>query len=344
MSIDPRAEWAQVYHETWRFERDFFYAPNFQGLDIADAEKKYAVYLPGLSSREDLTYLCEEMLGNLSVGHSSFSNPPGPDREGPHTGLLGADYRIENGRYRFTRIYTTERWNPDARAPLGQVGTGVAAGEYLLAVNGHDLHAADNIYEFFEGTGGKVTSIKVGPDPDGKGAREFNVVPIENEILLRGLGWVEDNRRAVDKLSGSRLAYIYMANTTAIGYNSFNRYYFSQTDRQGAILDDRFNIGGLLSDYVVDYLGRTRLNCVARREGDDICNPAAGIFGPKVMLINEESGSGGRRPSVVLPQARHRPARRQTHLGRPRRPSRDSRPDGWRTSHRAQSGGVQPYR
>jgi tricorn protease len=208
-------------------------------------------------------------------------------------GLLGADYTIENGRYRFARVYSGESWNPGLRAPLTQPSVNVKAGEYLLAVNGRDLRATGNLYQYFEGTAGRQVVIKVGPDPGGAGARDATVVPLESEMQLRNLAWVEGNRRKVDQLSGGRLAYVYLPDTSTGGYTNFNRYYFAQVGKDGAIIDERFNGGGAQPDYILDYLRRPLLHYRTMREGQDVTGPLGGIFGPKAMLINEYAGSGG---------------------------------------------------
>ena len=201
----------------------------------------------------------------------------------------------------------------------------VKAGEYLLAVNGRDVTATDNVYEFFESTAGKQIVLKVGPNADGKGAREVTVVPVAKRAGLRNLAWIEDNRRKVDELSGGKLAYVYIPNTGGAGYTSFNRYFFAQTDKQGAVIDERFNSGGLLADYVVEYLNRQQLGKIAFRDGKDWNVPAGAIYGPKVMLINELCRLGRRRDAVVLQKAEGRPAGRQTDLGRAGRHRRVSR-------------------
>lgn len=291
--VDPPAEWKQMYHETWRIERDFFYDPNFHGLNIAEAEKKYAPYLDRLGSREDLNYLFEEMLGELTCGHVYVSGGDMPEVEPNRGGLLGADYKIENGRYRFARIYNGENWNPGARAPLTQPGVNVAVGDYLIAVSGRNVASTDDIYSFFEGSAGKQTVIRVGPNPNGDGARDVTVVPISSEQGLRHLAWIEDNRRKVYELSGGKLAYVYLPNTAGAGYVNFNRYYFSQTDKQGAIIDERFNGGGYLADYMIEIMRRPMLNGIMTREGAGEVHPVGAIYGPKVMLINELAGSGG---------------------------------------------------
>jgi tricorn protease len=291
--VDPRAEWDQMYRETWRIERDFFYAPNYHGLDLQATAKKYEPYLASLAHRADLNYLFQEMLGELSVGHLYVQGGDTPDPKRVPGGLLGADYKIENGRYRFARVYNGENWNPQLRAPLTQPGVNVVAGEYLLEVKGRNLTANDNIYSFFESTANKQVVIKVGPNPDGSGSREVTVVPIQNEIGLRNLAWIEENRRKVDKMSGGKLAYIYLPDTAGGGYTFFNRYYFSQLDKQGAVVDERYNSGGQAADYVVDYLKKPLMSYWAMRDGEDYREPFGVMPGPKAMLINEYSGSGG---------------------------------------------------
>jgi tricorn protease len=291
--VDPRAEWRQMYHEVWRIERDFFYDPGHHGLDLAAAEEKYKPFLDAIAHRTDLTYLFAEMLGELSVGHLFIGGGDLPPVKRVKGGLLGADYTIENGRYRFARIYTGENWNPQLRAPLTQPGVNVQVGDYLLAVNGRELRATDNIYSFFEATAGRTVVLRVGPDPTGADAREVTVVPVESEIGLRALAWIEGNRRRVEELSGGRLAYIYLPDTAVGGYTNFNRYYFAQINKEGAVIDERFNSGGTAADYIIDYLRRPLMNYWLTREGKIFTTPAGAIFGPKAMIINEYAGSGG---------------------------------------------------
>ena len=183
--VDPRAEWKQMYNEVWRIERDFFYDPNLHGVDLATYKAKYEPYLERLGSRPELNYLFMEMLGELSVGHLYVRGGAQPEVKRVSGGLLGADYKIENGRYRFARVYDGENWNPELRAPLTQPGVNVVAGEYLLAVNGRELKASDEVYSFFEETAGKSVVLKVGPDPGGAKSREVTVVPVESESFLR---------------------------------------------------------------------------------------------------------------------------------------------------------------
>ncbi len=291
--VDPRAEWDQMYRETWRIERDFFYDPHYHGLDLQATSKKYEPYLNSLAHRADLNYLFQEMLGELTIGHLYVSGGDVPDPERVKGGLLGADFRIENGRYRFAHIYDGENWNPELRAPLTQPGVNVQEGEYLLAVNGRDITSAENVYQFFEATANKQVVIRVGPNADGSNSREVTVVPVDNEGGLRYLAWIESNRRKVDQMSGGKLAYVHLPNTAQGGYTNFNRYYFSQLDKQGAVIDERFNGGGHAADYIIDYLRKPLMSYWAVRDGDDFRQPFGTMPGPKAMLVNQYAGSGG---------------------------------------------------
>jgi tricorn protease len=228
MLVNPREEWSQMFNEVWRIQRDFFYDPNLHGVKLADAKKKYAPYLESIAHRADLNYVFSEMLSDLSVGHMFVGGGALPEVKNVPGGLLGADYKIENGRYRFARVFNGENWNPNLRAPLTQPGVNVAAGEYLLAVNGRELRATDNVHAFLEGTAGKSVILKVGPDPSGANSREVTVVPVPNEGGLRTLAWIEDNRRKVDQMTGGKAAYVYLPNTAGAGYVNFNRYFFAQ--------------------------------------------------------------------------------------------------------------------
>jgi tricorn protease len=290
--IDPRAEWRQIYHETWRIERDFLYDPKTHGLSIPKIEAKYKPYLDGLASRSEFTYLSTEMLGEITIGHMFIGGPHQPDN-GPKTGLLGADYTVANGRYRISKILGGQNWTPGLASPLTLPGVYVHEGAYLLAVNGRELHSTDNLYEFFDGTAGKQTVLHIADNADGKDARDVTVVPIGDEDALRNLDWIESNRRKVDELSGGKVAYVYMPNTAGAGYTNFNRYFYAQLDKQGLVLDERWNEGGFIADYVVDVLKRAPLSGAVERDGKPIHDPVGAIFGAKVMLINQNSGSGG---------------------------------------------------
>jgi tricorn protease len=290
--VDPRAEYRQMFDETWRIERDFFYDPNHHGLDLEKAAARYRPYLAGIGSRDELNYLFEEMLGEITVGHMFIRGPFTPDHA-PKTGLLGADYSVDHDRYRFAHIYNGENWNPSLHAPLTQPGVNVKEGEYLLAVNGRELHASDNLYSFFEGTAGRQVVLRVGPNPEGSGARDVTVVAIDSEHGLRNLAAIESNRRKVDEMTHGQVAYVYMPNTAGGGFTNFNRYFYSQVGKQGIIIDERYNEGGDIADLVINTLRLVPMSRYETREGLDVTDPAGAIFGPKAMITNQSAGSGG---------------------------------------------------
>jgi tricorn protease len=295
MYLDPRQEFKQIFNEGWRNERDYLYVPNMHGSDWPKMREMYGQLLPYVNHRADLNYLLDMMGAEIAIGHSYVRGGDLPEVPAPSGGLLGADFAIENGRYRVTRIYDNESWNPDLRAPLAAPGANVAVGDYILAINGIELKAPDNIYRLLDGTANRQTSLTVNRTPELTGARNVTVLPVANEQGLRTRAWVESNRRLVEKLSHGQLAYVYLPNTGQPGYTSFNRYYFSQQDKKGVVVDERYNGGGSAADYIIDVLGRDFDGYFNNVAGDryPFTSPAAGIWGPKVMIINEMAGSGG---------------------------------------------------
>jgi tricorn protease len=293
LRIDPRTEWKQMYHEVWRIERDFLYDPGFHGVDLDATSKRFLPYLDHVASRRDLNYLFQEMLSEFSLGHVYVTGGDFALTKSTKTGLLGADFTLENGKYRIAKIYQGENWNPDLRAPLTGPGINVPAGSYLLEVNGTPVKANGSVYRYFEGTAGKATVLRISVKPDGTDAREVTVVPIDDELPLRNRSWIEANRQKVTEMTKGKAAYVYLPDTAVGGYTNFNRYFFAQVDKQAVIIDERFNGGGKAADWVVDRLARPLLNLWSTRHGADYTTPAGQIFGPKVMLANEHSGSGG---------------------------------------------------
>ncbi len=294
IKLDRSAEWKQIFEEAWRYERDYFYDPNMHGRDWNKVYERYSPLVPFIKHRADLTYILDQVNGELSVGHSFVfgGDYPGTDRS--RVGLLGADISVKNNRWKIDRIFTTESWNPGLSSPLDRPELKVSAGTYIVGVNGNELKGTDNPYEFFDGTVGEQTTIHVNTKPTFEGSRKIIVEPIRSENALRQRAWVEDNRRLVDKLSNGKLAYVWVPNTSGRGFVSFNRYYFAQQDKQGAVIDERFNGGGLLDDYMVDLMTRKLRAAIT----NEVPNPRAmrlpaGILGPKVLLVNEMAGSGG---------------------------------------------------
>ncbi len=292
--VDPRAEWAQIFRETWRIQREFFYDAKMHGADWQAVYDRYRPLLEYVGHRSDLAYLTATVGGELTVGHSYLTGSGDvPGEEPVSVGLLGADFAVENGHYRIRRIYTGENWNPELQAPLSAPGIQIAEGDYLLEVNGRPLAPPTNLYSAFEGTAGHQTLIRVNKTPSPEGSRVLTVVPVASDQGLRTRAWIEANRRRVDELSGGRLAYVWLPNTGGGGYSYFTRYYYSQQQKDGAIIDERYNQGGMVADYIVNELDRKLLGYFALRDGKTSTSPTAGIYGPKVMIINESAGSGG---------------------------------------------------
>ena len=295
MYLEPKEEFKQIFNEGWRNQRDYLYVPNMHGADWPKMKEMYGQLLPYAMHRADLNYLIDNMGSEIAIGHSYVRGGDMPAVPNSPGGLLGADFAIDGGRYKITRIYDAESWNPELRAPLAAPGVNVATGDYILAVNGAELKAPDNIYRLLDGTANRQTVLTVNSRPAMDGSRQVTVVPIPNEQGLRTRAFVEANRRLVDKLSGGQLAYVYLPNTGQPGYSSFNRYYFAQQDKKGAIIDERFNGGGSAADYIIDVLQRDFDGYFNNVAGDryPFTSPSAGIWGPKVMIVNEMAGSGG---------------------------------------------------
>jgi tricorn protease len=292
--VEPRKEWPQIFDEAWRINRDYFYDPGMHGADWNAMKEKYAVFLPHLATRGDLDRVIRWMLSELAVGHSYLGSGERRYESKPIAGgLLGADYEIAEGRYRFKKVYGGLNWNPELRSPLTAPGVDVKAGEYLLAVRGIDLKSPTEIYSLFENTANKSITLTVGPNPDGKGSRTVTVEPLANESALRNRDWVESNLQKVHKATGGRVAYVYLPNTAGLGHAYFKRYFFPQCDKDAIIVDERFNGGGQVADYYIDHLRRPFTAMWATRYGEDLKTPGGAIFGPKVMLIDETAGSGG---------------------------------------------------
>jgi tricorn protease len=292
--VEPRAEWRQVFDEAWRVNRDWFYDPGHHGADWRAVKAKYEAFLPHVTSSADLYRVIGWMMSELAVGHSRYSPGERAREVRPVPGgLLGADYEVANGRYRFKKVYGGLNWTPELRAPLTAPGVGVTAGEYLLAVRGQDLRPPTNVHALFENTAGKSVTLTVGPNPDGTGSRTVTVEPLASEGALRNRDWVEGNLRKVHQATGGRVAYVYVPNTAGPGHEYFKRYFFPQVDKDAVIIDERYNGGGQVADYYIDILRRPFTANWETRYGETLRTPGGAIFGPKVMITDETAGSGG---------------------------------------------------
>jgi len=291
---DPRAEWKQIYEEVWRINRDYFYDPHMHGVNWKAMHDKYAQFLPDVATRSDLNRVIQWLCSELAVGHHRGGGGDNFIEAKPVPGgLLGADYEIANGRYRFKKIYGGLNWNPTLRAPLTEPGLNVKVGEYLLAVDGRPLAPPTNLYGAFENTANRSIEITVGPNADGKGARHITVVPVASEDALRNRDWVEGNLRKVNAATDGRVAYVYVPNTASLGHTYFKRYFYPQAYKDAIIIDERFNGGGSLADYYIELLQKQEIAWWAMRYGADMKTPSASIQGPRAMLIDETAGSGG---------------------------------------------------
>ena len=295
LKVDPQAEAHQIFKEGWRFMRDFLYVDNIHGAPWDDVYEWYSPWIDHVKHRSDLNYVVDIMSGEVAVGHSYVSGGDYPDLENVPAGLLGADISLQNGVYRIDKIYTGESWNPDVQGPLAIPGIDVKEGDYILEVNGKELKSNVNFFSYFEGTVGRQVTFLVNDKPNKNNARQITTIPISSERALRSWDWVEENRRKVNEMSDGQLAYVWVPNTGNGGYTYFNRYYFAQQDKKGAVIDERNNGGGSAADYIVDVLNREVQGFFNSKAGDryPFTSPGAGLWGPKVMIINERAGSGG---------------------------------------------------
>jgi tricorn protease len=296
VKINPAEEWRQIFHESVRLMRDWFYDPNFHGQNLKALENYYASYLPTTTRRADLNALMGRMLGSVSVSHFGIGggDAPPPFGRGSGIGLLGADYAIENNRYRFKKIYRSTSYasvNGRFNAPLDAPGIDVREGDYLLEVGGTKVDATKNILSFFENTVGKPTKITVSANADGSGARAFTVYPANGENRLRRANWAENNRRLVEKLSGGKLGYIFIEEYGGEGIMNAIRGLTASAGKAGVIIDQRFNGGGITPDYLIEWFNRKPLYNYMFRGGDEIATPVNPAPPVKVMIVNEWNGS-----------------------------------------------------
>ncbi len=294
--VDPAAEWAELFDNGWRLERDFFYSTAFNGVDWQAVLDAYKKLLPLAGSREDVNYLIGQMIGELSNSHTYVGGGDDGDRtEAAQTPELGADYSLDaaSGRYKFAAIYQGDNTRPEYRSPLTEPGLNLAQGDYLLAINGAELKAPDTPYSLMAGLKPDETvALSIAPTPDGK-RRDILVKPVKNDLPLREQAWIDHNRDTVDKLSGGRVAYIYLSNMEQLGMQQFIRQFYGQLNKQALIIDDRWNGGGFIDQMVLERLRRVLIGLDADREQKPQPIPNQVISGPKICLINHYSASDG---------------------------------------------------
>ncbi|MGB8365386.1 MAG: PDZ domain-containing protein [Rhizomicrobium sp.] len=293
--IEPTREWAEMFDNAWRLERDLFVNPKMNGVDWQRVHDAYAKLLPLAGSREDLNYLIGEMQGELGNSHTYVGggDDGNPNKAVP-TALLGADFALDtaSGRYKFAKIYPGDNTRPAYRSPLTEPGVDVHEGDYLLAVDGKELTAPTNPYSLFVGLGDQPVTLSIADGPDAK-RRDVTVQPIENELSVRQKSWIDHNREMVDRLSGGKIAYVYMSDMESLGMEQFVRQFYPQLDKQALIVDDRWNGGGFIDQIVLERLRRILIGMSTNREGAAMPIPQQLINGPKVTLINHYSASDG---------------------------------------------------
>ncbi|CAM3875604.1 S41 family peptidase [Rheinheimera salexigens] len=291
--INPAKEWQQIFNDAWRMQQDYFYDANMHGINWQAIYDKYQPMLAHVQRREDLNDVLVAMIAELQVGHNRIGGGDVHKESASQVGLLGADFVINNNRYQFSTVYQGDRWAPFLQAPLAVPGAAAKAGEYLLAINGKDLFAEQNIYQLLENTVGKQVVLTLADNSKGKNSRNITVEPVANESQLRLWHWVEQNRQLVAKKSNGQLAYVYLPNTADGGFYYFNRMFFAQVDKPALIIDERKNGGGQAANYITDILSRPFLSGWKDRDGLGFTTPGGGIYGPKTMLIDQDAGSGG---------------------------------------------------
>ena len=296
MWLNPREEWEQILHEAWRMERDYYYEADMHGLDWDSVREKYTTLLPYAADREDVGYLIGEMIGELNTSHTYvWGGDEKRQAEGINVGMLGVDWKVdaENNRYRFSRIYTQPDWTDEVDPPLAGPGIEVEQGDYLLAVNGKNVTADRNIYSYFQNLAGKQVTLTVNSEPTPKGAEEYRVKPLRGEYTLRYNTWVEQNRELVEKKSNGKIGYLHLPDTYLGSQKEFPKYFYSQTRKQGLIIDGRYNGGGLDPDIFLRRLDRPVHAFWTRRYSHDQTIPEVATRAHMVCLTNKQAGSGG---------------------------------------------------
>lgn len=293
MTTDPAAEFRQMYWDVWRFQRDHFYDPGMMGVDWKAVGDKWAGLLGNVGDRSDLDYMFGLLIGELGTGHAYVSpGPTGADPMAPPAGYLGADYATVGNAVTFKKIYRGEEQDPSVRGPLGRLGVEVNDGEYLLAIDGKPVTAKTGVSPHLIGKANKRVTLTVNSRNSTVGAREVVVVPATTEVNLRYQTWVDERRALVDKLSGGKVGYIHVPDTSVPGIVGFVKGFYSQMDKEAWLVDERYNGGGSIPTFFIEALQREFTNMIRPRHGEDVGLPVA-LNGPKAMLINEHAGSGG---------------------------------------------------
>jgi len=293
VKIDPREEWREVFHEAWRVERDFYWDPNMTGHNWKKIGERYEALLPWVAHRSDLNYIIGEMIAELSTSHTYVGGGDQPTKPHVSVGMLGADFEPDGGYFRISKIYPGENWSDPTRSPLTEPGLKVKAGDYLIAVDGQEARSNQDVYSYFQDLAGKLVTLKINSKSTPEGAWEITVKPTAGEAGPRYLDWMDENRHKVLEATGGRIGYMHVPDTSFPGITAFDKQFTAQLDKDGIIVDERYNSGGQIPDFYTEKLRRELLSAIAPREGKDTPWPPVAIYGPKVMIVNELAGSGG---------------------------------------------------
>ena len=296
MWLEPLAEWQQMFNETWRLERDFYYEPNMHGIDWPAMKVKYGRLVPFISCRQDMSFLLGELIGELNTSHTYvIGGDIYRSTEKVNVGMLGADFEVDkvSRRYKFKKIYRVADWTEKVYPPLVKPGINIREGDYLLQVNGNEIFSEKEVYAYFQNLAKTQVTLLVNEKPAMTGAREIVVEPISSEDQLRYQDWLERNRLLVDKISNGEIGYIHLPDTFTDSAKEFPKYYYSQTRKKGLIIDGRFNGGGLDPDIFLQRLDKKILSYWTRRYSHDQITPAVATNAHMVCLTNRQAGSGG---------------------------------------------------
>ncbi len=293
MTINPRAEWHQIFNDAWRFERDFFYDPNMHGVNWKEMGERYGKLIDYAMTRSDVNYVIGELISEMSSSHTYRGGGDLEKEVRRPVGYLGIDWELANGAYRIKKIIKGAPWDSQTRSPLNQPGVKVKEGDYILAVNDLPMDIKKDPWASFQGLAGKTVELTVNSKPTMDGAWKILVETMTDESRLRLLNWIEQKREVVENETNGKIGYIYIQDTGIEGQNDLVKQFTAQIDKQGLIIDERFNSGGQIPDRFIEMLDRKPLAFWAVRDGKDWQWPQYAVFGPKVMLINGWSGSGG---------------------------------------------------